>query len=432
MSLLEGLGIKLEVDDASIQKSLSVINNAIGKNTGDAVTRKALEALKKEQEALQVNKRKKEVAKDLGVNLPKGEGGGVFAGSLLGTLLGNILSQLKPVTQFLSAIAAVLTVALAPLLPILKIFLTLMIFVAKKLNEWLTSAIKDINTKTSGKSSENVLANNDVFKTNKGDSQMGFVDDMKAIWKNFIDSLFEQDWGSVIGINLSAVVATFAEGIGNILFGLIDIFRGITDLVVGIFTRNWAEAWNGIKEIVNGVWEIFKGVLQTVTAAAFAVVVLVIGLPGKIAEIIVKVVQFLWKGLTDFFTGVWAGLKDLGKWVWDKITGILGSAFNVLSGIGQWIWNKITSMIGLGKHSTSAGSVDDGIISGGKIITTDPADYIIATKNPQSLMNGPSNTRADNGPVNVYVQGFVGDEEQLAYKIAKALGSTSRGGSTNW
>ncbi|WP_196302704.1 hypothetical protein, partial [Streptococcus pneumoniae] len=35
-----------------------------------------------------------------------------------------------------------------------------------------------------------------------------------------------------------------------------DVIIGIKDFIVGVFTGDWQQAWNGIKEIFAGVWNL--------------------------------------------------------------------------------------------------------------------------------------------------------------------------------
>lgn len=93
----------------------------------------------------------------------------------------------------------------------------------------------------------------------------------------------------------------------------------------------------------------------------------------------------------------WNFLKDVGKWIWNWI---IYPSFNFLKDIGVWIWNiikspfewlaeKIRSIIEFfGGGSSKSKNVKDAIITPSGVVNTDPNDYIIATKNPQSLGKG--------------------------------------------
>ena len=58
------------------------------------------------------------------------------------------------------------------------------------------------------------------------------------------------------------VIKTVVGTISDILKGVIKILGGIIDFIVGIFTRDWKRAWDGIKNIVTGIWDIIVGAIK--------------------------------------------------------------------------------------------------------------------------------------------------------------------------
>ena len=53
-------------------------------------------------------------------------------------------------------------------------------------------------------------------------------------------------------------------GVGNIINGLISLFGGLVDFIVGVFTGNWKQAWQGVKDIFSGIFEGIAGVCRSV------------------------------------------------------------------------------------------------------------------------------------------------------------------------
>jgi hypothetical protein len=110
------------------------------------------------------------------------------------------------------------------------------------------------------------------------------------------------------------------------------------------------------------------------------------------------------KNIASFGTWIWTkftdGLKDIasfGSWIWTKFT----DGLKDIASFGTWIWNLIKSpfdsLVSFIKSAynyladSSIGkafgmtSIEDGIVQNGNVISTSPQDYIVATKNPQSL-----------------------------------------------
>lgn len=91
-----------------------------------------------------------------------------------------------------------------------------------------------------------------------------------------------------------------------------------------------------------------------------------------------------WSG-KNFFKSMGEGLQNLGKQILQSISKmlILRTLFRAF-GISYGNIN-VAQIAGLNSH------LNDGIVQNGRIITTHPDDYIIATKTPETLGNGKAN-----------------------------------------
>jgi phage-related protein len=139
------------------------------------------------------------------------------------------------------------------------------------------------------------------------------------------------------------------------------------------------------------------------------------------------------KGITDFLNAikliwetVWGGIRDFFKNIWDAITGTVRDAINSITGFLQPVINMVDNVISkLASIGKSVGStigsalgkignvlgIHDGIVQNGQIITTDPADYIVATKDPSSLGGGGGRN------INININGAV-----LTKEVATQMG----------
>lgn len=89
---------------------------------------------------------------------------------------------------------------------------------------------------------------------------------------------------TVMPIILSVVTAV-VNAIGGVIDGLATTLNGIITFLTGVFTGNWQQAWDGIKNIFSGIWDAMKSIA---------------------------------KGAIDAITGFIGGIKD-------KISGLIGS-----------------------------------------------------------------------------------------------------------
>ena len=97
----------------------------------------------------------------------------------------------------------------------------------------------------------------------------GFVshcfDDIRMFWQqnlkpcfdaigNFIETVLAPIFEFVFEAKIRQVVATTFGFIKSLWEGTLKpVFTGITDFLTGVFTGNWAQAWNGIKSILAGI-----------------------------------------------------------------------------------------------------------------------------------------------------------------------------------
>lgn len=95
-----------------------------------------------------------------------------------------------------------------------------------------------------------------VAKLNQmGGSFSSFSEVVKAIWEklcNFLKPFMEN-------------TMTFIE---NVIDHALTAIEGIFDIFAGIFTGNWSQVWNGVKEVFAGVWgtlaDVVKQTLNTI------------------------------------------------------------------------------------------------------------------------------------------------------------------------
>lgn len=392
------LGITLEIDKKSVDYAAKRLNGAVagsgkgsaaGNGQGIGAGAGAVAGVVAEEEG--------------------GKGKGSFLGGLLGGLFGALLGTMKPIKEILEVIGGILTIMLVPVLQLMRPFLVLFLKVGIELSKWLSNALKEVNSPQKMSETGQVF-NQETINT----PAAGFVDGIRKTLEGWVQTLWNMDLGNLFGLELSHVLAWFANGFSLIFIGALDIVAGLWDILVGIFTLDFGRIWAGFKEVVNGIVEILIGAIR----------------------IVFNVIMILVAGLGAFFQSLWNGivtgfnvLLSFGSWIWDKLTGIFSAAFSVLSGIGSWIWDKITSFFGGGggggKKTTKAN--DALITSAGDIVQFNPNDNILAFQDFKTVggLGGGQN-------IQITVNGFVGDEDLLAERISKALNNRARGSTSNF
>lgn len=86
--------------------------------------------------------------------------------------------------------------------------------------------------------------------------------------KNIFDAIgkaFEIVWELSVKPTLQFFkggLKTFFDYCKRIIGDVIDVFNGLADFFIGVFTGDWERAWNGIKEIFAGVWDAIKDICE--------------------------------------------------------------------------------------------------------------------------------------------------------------------------
>lgn len=160
---------------------------------------------------------------------------------------------------------------------------------------------------------------------------------------------------------LMPIVLPIINIIKDTIVNAMKVIQGIINVVMGIITGNWSQAWNGIKQIGSGVWNFIKSAFSNFGAA-------IQGIAGA-----------AWNLLGSIISGGWNLIKSGASAAWNGITSTISSGVsravsfvrnlpnsikNIFSNAGSWLLsagkniingllNGISSMIGAVKNKLS-------------------------------------------------------------------------------
>lgn len=160
---------------------------------------------------------------------------------------------------------------------------------------------------------------------------------------------------------LMPIVLPIINIIKDTIVNAMKVIQGIINVVMGIITGNWSQAWNGIKQIGSGVWNFIKSAFSNFGSA------------------IVGIAQAAWNLLGSAISAGWNLIKSGASAAWNGITSTISSGVsravnfvrnlpnnikNIFSNAGSWLLsagkniingllNGISSMIGAVKNKLS-------------------------------------------------------------------------------
>lgn len=183
-----------------------------------------------------------------------------------------------------------------------------------------------------------------------------------------------------LGLVLPGIIAGFTllAGPVGIIIALIAAVAFATWQVIQIFQLLKTDSdlvWLGIQTMVT----------EKITA--------ILGVITKGVMMIKTIWTVTWTAIGSFFSGVWDAITSTAKNAIAQITNVLAPVIKMIDGIisklasiGKSVGGKISDTLkGAGSELKHLVGIDDGIVQGGRVITTDPEDYIIATKTPGTL-----------------------------------------------
>ena len=175
----------------------------------------------------------------------------------------------------------------------------------------------------------------------------GIVDRLNALGFDF------ENFGEVVKAiwdGFCSVLAPIFEGVFNqvsvILGSALDALTGIFDVFIGIFTGNWGQAWQGVKEIFGAVWDLIKGTFESWAMAFKGIADTVLGWFGTTwDETWTNIKQFfvdIWNGITSFFSNVISSIKMA---VSNFITTIINFFAQLPTNIANFITNAYNLVV---------------------------------------------------------------------------------------
>lgn len=146
-----------------------------------------------------------------------------------------------------------------------------------------------------------------------------------------------QNWGDVINNLIPGVqemfqglidffVGVFSLDIGKCWEGITGIFTGFNDFLTGIFSTDWSENFGFLGSIFNeffktikSIWDLIKGIFDTII--------------NFVSEKFQTDWKESWDNIKKTFSDMWEGLKDTVKNAWDGILGLFANGGKIFSGV---------------------------------------------------------------------------------------------------
>lgn len=149
--------------------------------------------------------------------------------------------------------------------------------------------------------------------------------------------------------NVIEVVGKIIDKVMLVVNGVISYFKGLIQFITGVFTGDWALAWEGIKNMFSGIWQQITGIFAT----AWETIKGVWSIVGSWFEGVWKSIKAVFNGVKDWFKGIFSS-------AWEAIKGVFSSVGTFFGGLWDTIKKKFTTL-GSSVASAISGAVKSGL-----------------------------------------------------------------------
>ena len=240
----------------------------------------------------------------------------------------------------IGAITGALGVSLGPLLAIIAAVAAL---VAAFVHLW----------KTNDEFKSNIIAIWEQIKSTFTGLTQGITDRLNALgfdFESFTDVL-KAAWDGLCNL-LAPIFEGVFQNISNIFSEFTGVLLGLLDVLIGLFTGDWEQCWDGIKGIFTSIWNFIVNTFRNIMNTLKGIADVVLGWFGTSwNEVWTSIKTFFvdtWNSIASFFTGIVIGIRDFFVNIWTGIYTFFSNIFNaiytVVSTVFQTIYNTIMTV----------------------------------------------------------------------------------------
>ena len=188
----------------------------------------------------------------------------------------------------------------------------------------------------------------------------GIVDRLNDLGFNFenIGQVIQVAWQGLCDF-LAPVFEGAFQAVATIFDTVTSAILGVLDFFIGVFTGDWEQALNGIKEFWGSIWDGICGIFETIIDTLMGIGEVILNWFGTSWESALNGAKNfftnIFNGIVSFFQGIPGKMISIGSdivsGIWNGISGAAGWLWNQISGFCSNIVNSIKNFFGIGSPS---------------------------------------------------------------------------------
>ena len=233
----------------------------------------------------------------------------------------------------IGAITGALGVSLGPLLAIIAAVAAL---VAAFVHLW----------KTNDEFKSNIIAIWEQIKSTFTGLTQGITDRLNALgfdFESFTDVL-KAAWDGLCNL-LAPIFEGVFQNISNIFSEFTGVLLGLLDVLIGLFTGDWEQCWDGIKGIFTSIWDFIVNTFRNIMNTLKGIADVVLGWFGTSwNEVWTSIKTFFvdtWNSIASFFTGIVTGIRDFFVNTWTSISNTFTAIVTAIQTVATTVFTAI-------------------------------------------------------------------------------------------
>ena len=202
-------------------------------------------------------------------------------------------------------------------------------------------------------------------------------DALKTLWENVLVPLINWIIQNIVPViapiigQMGTAALSLLGTVADVVSGILDALGGLIDFIVGVFTGNWSQAFDGLKTIADGFKKSFNATFKFIKENILNPFDKFLedvfstdweknfGVLGGVLEGFFTSVKSIWNGIKGVFDGIitfingvfsgdwkkaWNGIKKIFKGVFDSLVGIVKTPINAIIGILNGLISGVQTM----------------------------------------------------------------------------------------
>ena len=173
------------------------------------------------------------------------------------------------------------------------------------------------------------------------------MEKLNEIWNNVLKPIV--NW---VKEKLIKIFENVGETINELVPSIKEMFTGLKDFFVGIFTLDMTKAWDGIKGIFSGFSNFLTTIFEKDWSESFGFIGTLMNSFFDKIENIWNTIKGVFSGIITFIKGVftgdweqaWEGVKQIFSSIWDGLTGVVKGVLNGVIDAINWMIDGINKV----------------------------------------------------------------------------------------